>query len=46
MTYVPNSKPRATSILECDESTFQQQKNDPNKITNPMKKNGINRTYG
>jgi hypothetical protein len=33
--YVPNSKPQATSVLEGDERTFQQQKNDPNKIMNP-----------
>jgi hypothetical protein len=30
--YVPNSKPRTTSLLEGDECTFQQQKNYPNKI--------------
>jgi hypothetical protein len=33
--YVPKSKPQATSILEGDESTLQQQKNDANKITKP-----------
>jgi hypothetical protein len=32
LTYVPNSKPQTTSVLEGDESNFQQQKNDPNKI--------------
>jgi hypothetical protein len=30
--YVLKSKPRATSVLEVDENTFQQQKNDTNKI--------------
>jgi hypothetical protein len=34
LTYVPNSKPRTTSVLEDDESTLQQQKHDPNKIMN------------
>jgi hypothetical protein len=34
--YVLNSKPWATSMLEGDECTFQQQKNDPNKIMKPM----------
>jgi hypothetical protein len=29
---VPKLELRATSALEGDESTFQQQKNDPNKI--------------
>jgi hypothetical protein len=32
LAYVPKLKLRATSVLEGDESTFQQQKNDPNKI--------------
>jgi hypothetical protein len=31
-TYVLKSKPQATSMLEVDESNFQQQKSDPNKI--------------
>jgi hypothetical protein len=35
LAYVLNSKPCVISILEGYESTFQQQKNDPNKITNP-----------
>jgi hypothetical protein len=35
LAYVPNSKPCVISILEGYESTFQQQKNDPKKITNP-----------
>jgi hypothetical protein len=35
LAYVPKSKPQATSVLEGDESTFQQQKYDPNKITKP-----------
>jgi hypothetical protein len=33
--YVLNLKPQATSILEGDECTFQQEKNDPNEITKP-----------
>jgi hypothetical protein len=32
LAYVLNSKPQTTSVLEADESTFQQQKYDPNKI--------------
>jgi hypothetical protein len=35
---VPNVKPWATSVLEGDECTFQQQKNDPNKITKAVEK--------
>jgi hypothetical protein len=35
--YVPKSKPRATSVLEGDEITFQQQKHDHNKIIKPVK---------
>jgi hypothetical protein len=35
LVYVPKSKPQATSVLEGDEITFQQQKYDPNKITKP-----------
>jgi hypothetical protein len=33
LAYVLNSKPQTISMLEGDESTFQQQKHDPNKIT-------------
>jgi hypothetical protein len=35
LAYVQKSKLRATFMLESDESTFQQQKHDPNKITKP-----------
>jgi hypothetical protein len=35
--YVPKSKPQATSMLEGDEITLQQHKNNSNKITKPMK---------
>jgi hypothetical protein len=34
--HVPKLKPRATSMLDGDEITFQQQKYDPNKITKPV----------
>jgi hypothetical protein len=30
-----NQNPGVTSVLEGDESTFQKQKHDPNKITKP-----------
>jgi hypothetical protein len=33
LAYVSKLKPQATSVLEGDEITFQQQKSDPNKIT-------------
>jgi hypothetical protein len=36
LAYILKSKPWATSVLEGDESTFQQQKHDPNKITKPV----------
>jgi hypothetical protein len=32
LSYVPKSKPPAISILESDESTLQQKKDDPNNI--------------
>jgi hypothetical protein len=35
-TYFSNLKSHTTSVLEGDECTFQQEKNDPNKITKPM----------
>jgi hypothetical protein len=35
--YVPNFKPLATSMLEGDECTFQQQKNDTIKIMKSVK---------
>jgi hypothetical protein len=35
LTYVPKSKPRATSILKGDKSTFEYQKYDSNKIMKP-----------
>jgi hypothetical protein len=31
----PEIKTRATSMIDGDEITFQQNKNDPNKIMNP-----------
>jgi hypothetical protein len=31
----PKNKPWATSMLDGDECTLQQRKNDPNRITNP-----------
>jgi hypothetical protein len=37
LTYVLNSKLRSTSVLEGDECTFQQQKNDSKKILKPAK---------
>jgi hypothetical protein len=33
--YVPNSKPQTTYVIEGEEYTFQQQKNDSNKIMKP-----------
>jgi hypothetical protein len=35
LAYVLNSKPQETFVLESEEFTFHQQKNDPNKITKP-----------
>jgi hypothetical protein len=35
LAYVPKLKPRAISVLEGDESTSQQQKHNPNRITKP-----------
>jgi hypothetical protein len=35
LAYVPKSKPRATSVLQGDESTFQQHKHDLKNIMKP-----------
>jgi hypothetical protein len=35
ITYVPKPKSWETSVLKGEESAFQQQKQDPNKITKP-----------
>jgi hypothetical protein len=46
LTYVPKSKPQATSMLEGDESIFQQKKPYSNKITKPAKEEWDQSTYG